>query len=89
MHWTGEITTAIEQLGIPLSEHFELCLELDDDESSCLYYIVDHSTRSTFWLEPIPTTLLDLAPVVSMSHLSAFEVASIMIAPDNPFQNLH
>jgi hypothetical protein len=70
LHWTQEIDRAIRRSGIPLSDNFELSLALDaNDESSCLYYFVDHSTRSTFWLEPIPTTLLQMSPVVSTSHL--------------------
>lgn len=70
LHWTQEIDHAIRRSGIPSSDNFELSLALDaDDESSCLYYFVDHSTRSTFWLEPIPTTLLGMSPVVSTSHL--------------------
>jgi hypothetical protein len=70
LHWTNEAASAIERLGIPASDNIELYLELNDaDESSCFYYFVDHATHSTFWLEPIPTDLLEIPPVVSTSHL--------------------
>lgn len=69
-HWTSEVLKSIDGLGIALTGSIELYLELDDDDKySCLYYLINHSTQSIFWLESMPTTLLDISPIVSTSHL--------------------
>ena len=64
----------VEQLaaaqGIQLSLSSELYLELDDSTDSCKYYILDHATRSIFWLDGGNTQELELSPVSSTDHLS-------------------
>ena len=55
---------------IVISDDVELFLQLSDDIDSCAYYLIDHSARTEFWIETLPTDVLGLSPVVSNSHLS-------------------
>lgn len=72
--WTSKVEEALQIKGIKPSSTVELFLEPREDMESCGYYLVDHSTRSEFWIDQVSTELLGLAPVVSMSHLrSALE----------------
>jgi hypothetical protein len=64
--WLEDI---IAQRNISLSDEVELYLRLDEPSGACSYYIIDHASRTQFWIDPMPTELLDLPPVVSTSHL--------------------
>ncbi len=67
---TGNLTIAIQNAKVTLPESVEVFLELEGDR--CLYYMVDHATRSIFWLHSTATDDLSLRPVVSQSHLSVY-----------------
>lgn len=70
------------EIGVPLSDSYELCLEFDEDELSCGYYIVDHSKRCIFWLEPVSTEDVGMNPAFSMEHLrkSTTSITALEIA---------
>lgn len=68
-YWIQRINDLLLGNKISLPETVELFLELDDTTDSCLYYFVDHATRTEFWLEETPMDLLGLPLVVSDSHL--------------------
>lgn len=70
--WANGIEEAFRIKGITLSATIELFLEPREDLESCGYYFVDHATRSEFWIDQVSTDILDLEPVVSISHLSGF-----------------
>ena len=70
--WANSIEEAFRIKGITLSATIELFLEPREDLESCGYYFVDHATRSEFWIDQVSTDILDLEPVVSISHLSGF-----------------
>ena len=57
------------EIGVPLSDSYELYLEFDEDELSCGYYIADHSKRCIFWLEPVSTEDVGMSPPFSQEHL--------------------
>ena len=57
------------EIGVPLSDSYELYLEFDEDDLSCGYYIVDHSKRCVFWLEPVSTDDVGMNPAFSLEHL--------------------
>jgi hypothetical protein len=42
------------------------------EEEGCSYYLVDHDTQTTFYLDETDTACLDLPDVCSMDHLSVF-----------------
>jgi len=68
-YWSDEIVNRFGEIGVPLSDSYELCLEFDEDDLSCGYYIVDHSKRCVFWLEPVSTEDVGMNPAFSMEHL--------------------
>ena len=68
-YWSDEIVNMFGEIGVPLSDSYELCLEFDEDELSCGYYIVDHSRRCIFWLEPVSTEDVGVNPAFSVEHL--------------------
>lgn len=70
--WTTMVQEALNIKGIKFTGAIELFLEPREDMESCGYYLVDHSTRSEFWIDQVSTELLGLPQVVSMSHLSTF-----------------
>jgi hypothetical protein len=70
--WTFKVEEALQIKGIKPTSTMELFLEPREDLESCGYYLVDHSTRSEFWIDQVSTELLGLPPVVSTSHLSTF-----------------
>ncbi|KAF8889704.1 hypothetical protein BD779DRAFT_1671802 [Infundibulicybe gibba] len=45
----------------------ELFIRIDGED--CTYYLVDHATRTEFWLDAYDTDDLNIAPVASRSHL--------------------
>ena len=57
------------EIGIPLSDSYELHLEFNEDQLSCGYYIVDHLKRCIFWLEPVFTDDVGMNLAFSMEHL--------------------
>ena len=74
------------EIGVPLSDSHELYLEFNEDELSCGYYIIDHSKRSIFWLEPVFTEDIGMNPAFSMEHIrkpttliTALEIAAHLI----------
>jgi len=68
-YWSDEIVKIFGEICVPLSDSYELYLEFDEDELSCGYYIVDHSKRSIFWLEPVTTEDIGMNPAFSMEHI--------------------
>jgi hypothetical protein len=68
-YWGDEIVKMFGEIGVPLSDSYELYLEFDQDELSCGYYIVDHSKRCIFWLEPVSTGDVGMNPAFSIDHL--------------------
>jgi len=72
--WASSIEEALRIRGIETSDKMELFLEPGEDLESCGYYLVNHSTRSEFWIDQVSTEFLGLRQVVSLSHLrSALE----------------
>lgn len=68
-YWSDEIVNMFGEIGVPLSDSYELYLEFDEDELSCGYYIVDHSKRCIFWLEPVSTEDVGMNPAFSVEHI--------------------
>ena len=68
-YWGDEVVKMFGEIGVPLSDSYELYLEFDEDELSCGYYIVDHSKRCIFWLEPVSTEDVGMNPAFSLEHL--------------------
>jgi hypothetical protein len=57
---------------VTLSNNVELFLHIDESSDAISYYFIDHLSRTQFWLDQMPTQVLNLPPVVSHSHLSTF-----------------
>ena len=74
--WIDLISNVLKQREIQLADTVELYLELEDTTKSCLYYFVDHATRSVFWLDEHSTEDLYMRPIVSDSHLSMYRTCS-------------
>ena len=70
--WTSSVENALRIKGITPPATTELFLEPHEGLESCGYYLVDHTTRSEFWIDQVSTEVLQLDRVVSISHLSAF-----------------
>ena len=68
-YWSEEVIKTFGEIGVPLSDSYELYLEFDEDTLSCGYYIVDHSKRCIFWLEPLSTDDVGMNPAFSLEHL--------------------
>ena len=71
------ITVASKELysnDIKVPPRSELFLELGDDQLSCNYYFVDHIGKVLFWLEDLPTELLDIPPAASASHVGEYQL---------------
>jgi hypothetical protein len=68
--WTSSLENALQRKGMKPSTTTELFLEPRDDMESCGYYLVDHATRTEFWINPVSTALLGVGRVTSPSHLS-------------------
>ncbi|KAJ4490175.1 hypothetical protein J3R30DRAFT_3360969 [Lentinula aciculospora] len=68
--WVKIIEDLLEEKNIPLSDSVELYILLED--AGCAYYLVDHASRSQFWLEAIPSEDLGIPNVDSPSHLSLY-----------------
>ena len=66
-----EFALAIRNANITLPGSVEVFMESANER--CLYYMIDHATRTIFWLHPITTEDLLLQPVVSDSHLSVYD----------------
>lgn len=67
--WASRIEDALLIKGIKPSHTVELFLQPCEDLESCGYYLVDHATRSEFWIDQVSTEFLGLRRVVSISHL--------------------
>ncbi|KAJ7064625.1 hypothetical protein C8F01DRAFT_1080929 [Mycena amicta] len=67
--WIQRIHTMLLESQVVLTADMELFIELEDND--CGYYLVDHSNRTQFWLEPCNTETLELPEVASMLQLSA------------------
>jgi hypothetical protein len=59
----------ISQRNVTLSDNVELFLHIDESSDAISYYFIDHLSRTQFWLDQMPTQVLNLPPVVSNSHL--------------------
>lgn len=68
-YWADEIAKMFGEIHVPLSDSYELYLELNEDETGCGYYIADHSKRCIFWLEPVFTQDVGMNPAFSMEHV--------------------
>ena len=73
--WVRCVEDAFHMKSISPSVTTELFLEPREDLESCGYYMVDHATRTEFWLNQVSTELLEIGQVVSMSHLSALYIS--------------
>ena len=69
--WTEEVKCQAKLKGIIIEDQMELFIQLDDDD--CNYYFVDTKSQSVFWIEEYEPLELGLGPVVSPSHLSAYQ----------------
>jgi hypothetical protein len=69
--WANRVEDALLVKGIKPSNSMELFLQPCEDLASCGYYLVDHATRSEFWIDQVSTELLGLRRVVSISHLKS------------------
>ena len=49
----------------------ELFLQLNSDDNSCGYYIVDHATQTEFWLDGVTSDEVDIPDTVSEAQLRA------------------
>jgi hypothetical protein len=67
--WSKMIEDLLFQRNLVISNEIELFIQLDDDTDSCAYYLIDHSSRTGFWIDALPTDVLGLPPVMSKSHL--------------------
>ncbi|KAJ8082846.1 hypothetical protein PM082_008703 [Marasmius tenuissimus] len=67
LYWSKHIEMLVEEKEMPLSEHIELFILIEDD--GCSYYFVDHLIRTQFWLEEYETSDLGIPEVASASHL--------------------
>ena len=83
-YWSDEIVKMFGEICVPLSDSYELYLEFDEDELSCGYYIVDHSKRSIFWLEPVTTEDVGMNPTFSLEHTRECTslITALEIVPD-------
>ncbi|KAI0959824.1 hypothetical protein AcW1_004538 [Taiwanofungus camphoratus] len=63
------IQLAIKTLGIILPKDIELYINLNDDNCGCSYYLIDHSSRTEFWLEEVDSYSLGIPQVASIEHL--------------------
>jgi hypothetical protein len=53
------------------SNSVELYIRVDDaEENKCSYYLVDHATRTEFWLHSMTNADLGLQQACSAAHLS-------------------
>lgn len=68
LYWAKTIEALLEEKNIPLSNTIELFILIED--ADCAYYLIDHSSRSQFWLEPLRTDELGIPDADSPSHLS-------------------
>ncbi|KAJ7189913.1 hypothetical protein GGX14DRAFT_484152, partial [Mycena pura] len=66
-HWIEQIQKLLLQSGVTVTENAELFLMLEAED--CGYYLVDHATRTQFWLESFDTEKLDLPAVSTQSQL--------------------
>ena len=83
LYWSEEIMRMFGDIGVPFSDSYELCLEFDEDDLSCGYYIADHSKRCIFWLEPMSTEDVGMTPAFSLEHLRK-QFSRITIPPKSP-----
>ena len=74
IRFTATVSKELQARNIVLPESSELFLSpSDDDENSCKYYFVDHEARTVWWLNDHDSDELLPEPVVSQSHLRAFD----------------
>lgn len=67
-YWSSHIEDQLVSKNMVVSDATELFLTLDGVD--CMYYFVDHNTRTEFWMDQYETDDLNLVPVMSDSHLS-------------------
>jgi len=72
--WASSVEDALRIKGVTPPATTELFLEPYEDLETCGYYLIDHTTRSESWIDQVSTEVLRLQQVVSISHLSAFDV---------------
>ncbi|KAF7325559.1 hypothetical protein MKEN_00405400 [Mycena kentingensis (nom. inval.)] len=65
--WIYLVKKMIPLAGIVVTPNVELFLQPED--GGCGYYLVDHATRTQFWLEKCDTETLGLPDLVSQPHL--------------------
>ncbi|CAA7270228.1 unnamed protein product [Cyclocybe aegerita] len=65
--WAEKVEQLAKERDCQIPETAELYLQLSGED--CNYYLVDHATRTIFWLEPCDTAELGLHPTISASHL--------------------
>ncbi|KAK7435505.1 hypothetical protein VKT23_019627 [Stygiomarasmius scandens] len=70
LSWVVRIEDILEEKQIPFSENIELFIMLEDDD--CLYYFVNHATRTQFWLEEVDTSSVGIPDYDSPSHLKLY-----------------
>ncbi|KAH7922766.1 hypothetical protein BV22DRAFT_1069923 [Leucogyrophana mollusca] len=67
--WLKYVEESLSHNQLAIPETAELFLELGDSPNTCGYHFVDHAAKTQFWLEPLSTEPLNMAPVVSEMHL--------------------
>ncbi|KAG6868148.1 hypothetical protein C0993_007092 [Termitomyces sp. T159_Od127] len=67
-YWIEVIENLVSQKQT-LSDGIELFVQIDGND--CLYYLVDHDSRTEFWLDDLETSEMGFEPVASTTHLTA------------------
>lgn len=71
-HWTQHVVALIQSTETKIPNTAELFLNATSMEQ-CLYYFVDHATKTIFWLEDVDTCeILREAYVESETHLRKY-----------------
>jgi hypothetical protein len=68
--WAKEIEAIFEEKSIPFSDSIELYILIE--EAGCAYYLIDHASKSQFWLESLQNDQLGIPDVDSPSHLNLY-----------------
>ncbi|TFK34467.1 hypothetical protein BDQ12DRAFT_689652 [Crucibulum laeve] len=66
--WINHILELLAEKSIIVHENVELFIRIDADQD-CLYYFVDNTSHTVFWIERYDTSQLNLGTVASTSHL--------------------
>lgn len=68
-HWMAAAGKLADAQDFMITNSIEVMLQLDDNDDSCGYYVVDHDNRTVFWLQDVSSEDLDIPASVSMTQL--------------------